>query len=115
MANFNFIIVLVPKFPGSLNLSFRNLSIHQFSRKNPSLAQFIPRIYNKNYYTNSKVFLGRYISRVSFGFGVIFGEKSQKGKNYKIWAKQVPTPQRREPTPRHRSTLQRGMPSPRRG
>ena len=35
------------KFPGSLNLSFHNLSIHQFSRKNPSLAQFIPRIYNK--------------------------------------------------------------------
>ena len=32
------------------------------------------------------------ISRVSFGFGVIFGEKSQKGKNQKIWAKQVPTP-----------------------
>ena len=35
------------KFPGSLNLSFHNLSIHQFSRKNLSLAQFIPRIYNK--------------------------------------------------------------------
>ena len=47
MANFNFILVLVPKFPGSLNLSFHNLSIYQFFRKNPSLAQFIPRIYNK--------------------------------------------------------------------
>ena len=44
---YNFVLVLVPKFPGSLNLSFRNLSIHQFSRKNLSLAQFIPRIYNK--------------------------------------------------------------------
>ena len=47
MENFNFIHVLVPKFPGSLNLSFHNLLIYQFSRKNPSLAQFIPRIYNK--------------------------------------------------------------------
>ena len=47
MTDFNFILVLVPKFPGSLNLSFHNLSIYQFSRKNPSLAQFIPRIYNK--------------------------------------------------------------------
>ena len=47
MENFNFILVLVPKFPGSLNLSFHNLSIHQISLKNPSLAQFIPRIYNK--------------------------------------------------------------------
>ena len=45
--NFNFTLVLVLKFPGSLNLSFHNLSIHQFSRKNLSLAQFIPRIYNK--------------------------------------------------------------------
>ena len=27
--------------------TFHNLSIYQFSRKNPSLAQFIPRIYNK--------------------------------------------------------------------
>ena len=45
--NFNFILVLVLKFPGSLNLSFHNLSIHQFSQKNLSLAQFIPRIYNK--------------------------------------------------------------------
>ena len=45
--NLNFILVLVLKFPGSLNLLFHNLSIHQFSRKNPSLAQFIPRIYNK--------------------------------------------------------------------
>ena len=35
------------KFPDSLNLSFHNLSIHQFSRKDLSLAQFIPRIYNK--------------------------------------------------------------------
>ena len=47
MENFNFTLVLVPKFPGSLNLSFHNLSIYQFSRKNPSFAQFIPRIYNK--------------------------------------------------------------------
>ena len=58
--NFNFILVLVPKFPGSLNLSFHNLSIYQFSRKNPSLAQFISRIYKKIYYKNSRVFLGRY-------------------------------------------------------
>ena len=47
MENFNFILVLVPKFLGSLNLSFHNLSIYQFSRKNPSLAQFIAKIYNK--------------------------------------------------------------------
>ena len=47
MEIFNFPLVLVLKFPGSLNLSFHNLSIHQFSRKNLSLAQFIPRIYNK--------------------------------------------------------------------
>ena len=45
--NLNFILVLVLKFPGLLNLSFHNLSIHQFSRKNLCLAQFIPRIYNK--------------------------------------------------------------------
>ena len=45
--NFNFTLVLVLKFPGSLNLSFHNLSIHQFSRKDLSLSQFIPRIYNK--------------------------------------------------------------------
>ena len=45
--NFNFTLVLVIKFPGSLNLSFHNLSIHQFSQKDLSLAQFIPRIYNK--------------------------------------------------------------------
>ena len=45
--NFNFILVLVLKFSGSLNLSFHNLSIYQFSRKNTRLAQFIPRIYNK--------------------------------------------------------------------
>ena len=55
------------------------------------------------------------ISRVSIGFGVIFGEKSQKGKNQKIWAKRVPTLQRREPTPRRRPKPQRGVPSPRRG
>ena len=47
MENFNFILVLVPKFLGLLNLSFHNWSIYQFSWKNPSLAQFIPRIYNK--------------------------------------------------------------------
>ena len=45
--NFNFTLVLVLKFPGSLNLSFHDLSIHQFSQKDLSLAQFIPRIYNK--------------------------------------------------------------------
>ena len=45
--NFNFILVLVLQFPDSLNLSFHNLSIHQFSRKDLSLAQFIPKIYNK--------------------------------------------------------------------
>ena len=45
--NFNFILVLVLQFPDSLNLSFHNLSIHQFSRKDLSLAQFIPRTYNK--------------------------------------------------------------------
>ena len=39
------------------------------------------------------------ISRVSFGFGVIFGEKSQKGKTRKIWAKRVPNPQRGVPSP----------------
>ena len=32
------------------------------------------------------------ISRVSFGFGVIFGENSQKEKNQKIGAKRVPIP-----------------------
>ena len=35
------------KFAGSLNFLFHNLSIYQFSQKNTSLAQFIPRIYNK--------------------------------------------------------------------
>ena len=39
------------------------------------------------------------VSRVSFGFGMIFGEKSQKGKTRKIWAKRVPTPQRGVPSP----------------
>ena len=52
------------------------------------------------------------IYRVSFGFGVIFEEKSQKGKTRKIWAKRVPTPQRREPTPWRRPTPQCGAPSP---
>ena len=33
------------------------------------------------------------ISRVSFGFWVIFGEKSQKGKTRKFWAKRAPKPQ----------------------
>ena len=55
------------------------------------------------------------ISRVSFGFGVIFGEKSQKRKTRKIWVKRVPTPQHREPTPRRSHMLQRGVPSPQRG
>ena len=45
--NFNFTLVLVLKFPGSLNLSFHNFQFINFSRKNLSLAQFIPRIYNK--------------------------------------------------------------------
>ena len=54
-----------------------------------------------------------FISRVSFGFGVIFGEKSQKGKTRKkkIWAKRVPTPQHREPTPRRGRGCQNGTPS----
>ena len=50
------------------------------------------------------------ISRVSLDFGVIFGEKSQKGKTRKIWAKRASTPRCREPRPRHRPTPQRGMP-----
>ena len=45
------------------------------------------------------------ISRVSFGFRVIFGEKSQKEKTRKIWAKRVPTLQRRKPMPRRRPRL----------
>ena len=40
-----------------LTFSLHNLTIYQFSRKNPSLAQFILGIYNKN----SRVFLGSYI------------------------------------------------------
>ena len=39
------------------NSRFNNLSV--FPEK-PKLAQFIPRIYNKNYYKSSRVFLGRY-------------------------------------------------------
>ena len=39
------------------NSRFNNLLI--FPEK-PKLAQFIPGIYNKNYYKNSRVFLGRY-------------------------------------------------------
>ena len=30
-----------------IHFTFHNLTIYQFSRKNPSLAQFIPGIYNK--------------------------------------------------------------------
>ena len=30
-----------------MHFTFHNLTIYQFSRKNPSLAQFIPGIYNK--------------------------------------------------------------------
>ena len=45
--NYNFILVLVPQFPGSLNLHFTICQFINFSRKNPSLTQFIPRIYNK--------------------------------------------------------------------
>ena len=41
------------------NSQFNNLSF--FLEKNPNLAQFIPEIYNKNYYKNYRVFLGRYI------------------------------------------------------
>ena len=55
------------------------------------------------------------ISRVSFGFGVIFGEKLKKWKTRKSWPKRVPTPPRREPTPWRRPTPQRGVPSPWRG
>ena len=36
---------------------FNNLSVFP---KKPKLTQFIPEIYNKNYYKNSRVFLGRY-------------------------------------------------------
>ena len=45
LLNDNCTLVLI--HPGSLNLSFHNLSIYQFSRKNTSLNQFIPIIYNK--------------------------------------------------------------------
>ena len=48
------------------------------------------------------------ISRVSFGFGVIFGEKCKKGKTRKIWTKWVPMLQRREPMSRRRPMPQRG-------
>ena len=51
------------------------------------------------------------ISRVSFGFWGDFWRKSQKGKTRKIWAKQAPTPQDKEPMPRRSPTSQRGMPS----
>ena len=47
LINDNCTLGLIPQFPGSLNLSFHNLSIYQFSWKNTRLAQFIPRIYNK--------------------------------------------------------------------
>ena len=40
----------------------------------------------------------------------IFGENRKSAKK-KIWAHWAPTPQRREPTPWRRPTLQRGMPS----
>ena len=57
--NYNFILVLIPKFPGSLILHFTICQfINFFFWKNPSLAQFIPRIYNKIYYKNSRVFWG---------------------------------------------------------
>ena len=55
------------------------------------------------------------IYRVSFGFGVIFGEKLQKGKTRKIWAKRVPMLQRREPMPWRSPTPQRWVPSLRQG
>ena len=42
---------------------FNNLSV--FPEK-PKLAQFIPGIYNKNYYINSRVFLRRYKNNKSF-------------------------------------------------
>ena len=32
------------------------------------------------------------ISRAYLDFGEIFGEKSQKGKTRKFWAKRAPTP-----------------------
>ena len=55
---------------GFTKSTFHNLSIYQFFfLKNPSLAQFIPRIYNKIYYKNSMVFLGRYIG---FDLGLVW-------------------------------------------
>ena len=72
LSYFNFILVLVLKFPGSLNLLFHNLSSHQFSWKNTSLAQFIPRIYNKiiikilGYFWGVTVCIWVYICIVSY-------------------------------------------------
>ena len=50
------------------------------------------------------------ISRVSFGFWGDFWRKIAKRETRKIWAKRAHTLQRREPTLRHRPTLQHGMP-----
>ena len=47
---------------------------------------------------------------ICFKFLRIFGEKLQKWKLEKIWAKLAPTPQRKEPTPQRRPNLQHGMP-----
>ena len=58
------------QFPDSLNLSFHNLSIHQFSRKDLSLAQFIPRIYNKIIIKILGYFWGVTITAFIAGLGV---------------------------------------------
>ena len=44
-----------------------------------------------------------------------FWRKSQKGETRKNMPFRVPTPQRKEPTPRHSPTPQHGVPSPQRG
>ena len=41
---------------------------------------------------------------------IIFGEKSQKGKNQTNWASRAPLLQRRAPSPRCSPTPQRGLP-----
>ena len=50
------------------------------------------------------------IPMICFGILRIFRETSQNTKNWKIWAYRAPTPQRREPTPRHRPTPRIGIP-----
>ena len=58
---------------------FNNLAI--FPEK-PKLVQFIPGIYNKNYYKISRVFLGRY--RESSRNRKIVGERKNFKINWKI-------------------------------